>query len=128
MKLSVFFKYKLVAIIGVLVSLPYLLTTSRDLFWGLAWLICSIFTWMKKTWAISLLLLLAIIAFYTDIIVEISTLEESIHELAADFNIERETAYVLGIVVFTLEALILAYVILVGAFTVVNNLRKADKL
>ncbi|MGB7581034.1 MAG: hypothetical protein WBL85_01115, partial [Sedimentisphaerales bacterium] len=101
MKLSVFFKYKLVAIIGVLISLPYFFTPSRNLLWGLAWLICSVYTWMKKTWAISLLLLLAIIAFYTDIIVEISTLEESIHEITADFNIKWKVAYALGIAVFT---------------------------
>lgn len=118
MKPSALFNHKLMAIIGVVFSLPYLFVKPRELLWGLCWLLVSIFTWRRQIWAVSLLILLAVITFYSDIIVEISTLKDSIYELAADFAADKETILILGVTIFILEALILVYVILTGALIV----------
>ena len=103
--------------IGVIFSLPYFLFKPKpiELLWGLCWLLASIFTWRKQIWAVILLVLLAIVTFYFDIITEIFTLKNSIYEITASFEFNKEIILILAITIFTLEALILVYVILTGA-------------
>jgi len=118
MRISSIISYKLMAIIGIILSLAHFVEPTRYLLWGSIWIVVSIFTWMKRIWAVSLLTLFSIITFYKDIILEAPTLKESLYELTPGPNVERETVIVLGVALFTFEALILGYVILAGILAV----------
>ena len=124
MKLSNLFNNKWIAVVAAIFGVVYFAPTA-NIPLGLAWLIGAIFTWMRHKWAAVLLTVLALRNFVFDILFDLPKLKTAILEVPPDSKLSESTIFAVGIGAFSLEVLILLWIICFGIIFVLADNSKS---
>ena len=118
--------YKLASILAILygaVSVLPLEEYGTDFLTGLVWIIAGIFVWRKTKWANLIIVILAVIDFFDDIIREIPKFNETITEMTTTIggDLSENVISFFIILAMSLQTLFLFYFIYHGIYTLLTR-------
>ena len=128
MKIPQIFNNKFIAIVAGIIALSYFISepSLMIILLGVAWFVGAIFTWKKQIWAAGLLTSLAIYSLLFHVILHIPNLKvKANNNESLVFDVAASYTLALGIIVISVQSILLLCVVFYGIIVATENRKKA---